>query len=181
MKTLLLLLLCEGVQQDHTPDRDPSRCTQHAPLLKEVPLAYFRTEGYSTFPSDHPPLNPHADFVNRFAVNAGPAKILEVIVTDRAPTSATIATWFSTSQSTMNSAEITWLTLAETGRFATRSPAGSSSTARTKVDRYRAGYAALKYAFLPCVISTSGRLHGEFLRLLYIITHRRTSPLVQVA
>ena len=48
------------------------------------------------------------------------------------------------------------------------------STARTKVDRYRAGYAALKYAFLPCVISTSGRLHGEFLRLLYIIAHRRT-------
>jgi len=47
-------------------------------------------------------------------------------------------------------------------------------TARTKVDRYRAGYAALKYAFLPCVISTSGRLHGEFLRLLYIIAHRRT-------
>jgi len=44
------------------------------------------------------------------------------------------------------------------------------STARTKVDRYRAGYAALKYAFLPCVISTSGRLHGEFLRLLYTPT-----------
>jgi len=37
------------------------------------------------------------------------------------------------------------------------------------------GYAAIKYAFLPCVISTSGRLHGEFLRLLYIIAHRRTS------
>ena len=33
----------------------------------------------------------------------------------------------------------------------------------------------LKHAFLPCVISTSGRLHGEFLRLLYIIAHRRTS------
>ena len=30
-------------------------------------------------------------------------------------------------------------------------------------------------AFLPCVISTSGRLHGEFLRLLYIIAHRRAS------
>jgi hypothetical protein len=43
------------------------------------------------------------------------------------------------------------------------------------VDRYRAGYAALNYAFLPCVISTSGRLRGEFLRLLYIIAHRRTS------
>ena len=37
------------------------------------------------------------------------------------------------------------------------------------------GYAAIKYAFLPCVISTSGRLHGEFLRFLYIIAHRRTS------
>jgi hypothetical protein len=24
------------------------------------------------------------------------------------------------------------------------------------------------YAFLPCVMSTSGRIHGEFLRLLYI-------------
>jgi len=49
------------------------------------------------------------------------------------------------------------------------------STTRTKVDCYRAGYAAIKYAFLPCVISTSGRLHGEFLRLLYIIVHSRTS------
>ena len=39
----------------------------------------------------------------------------------------------------------------------------------------RAGYADLQHAFLPCVISTSGRLHGEFLRLLYIIAHRRTS------
>jgi len=51
------------------------------------------------------------------------------------------------------------------------------STARTKVDRYRAGYAAINYAFLPCVISTSGRLHGGFLRLLYLIAHRRTSNL----
>jgi hypothetical protein len=40
------------------------------------------------------------------------------------------------------------------------------STARTKVDRYRAGYVAIKYAFQPCVISASGCLHGEFLRLL---------------
>jgi len=82
--------------------------------------------------------------------------------------------WLLTSQSTTNSAAITWLTLAETGRFGTRSQAGSWSTDRTKVDLYRAGYAAMN-AFLPCVISTSGRLHGEFLRLLYIIAHRRTS------
>jgi len=34
----------------------------------------------------------------------------------------------------------------------------------------------IKYDFLPCVISTSGRLHGEFLSLLlYIIAHRRTT------
>ena len=48
------------------------------------------------------------------------------------------------------------------------------STARAKVDRYMAGYADLKYVLLPCVISTSGRLHGKFLRLLYIIAHCRT-------
>jgi len=48
-------------------------------------------------------------------------------------------------------------------------------TDRTKVDRYRAGYATLKYAFLPCVVSTSGRLHGEFLCFLYILAHRRTA------
>jgi len=30
------------------------------------------------------------------------------------------------------------------------------STARTKVDSYRAGYAAIKYAFLPCVIPPAG-------------------------
>jgi len=49
------------------------------------------------------------------------------------------------------------------------------STTRTNVDRYRAGYAAFKRhirpAFLPCVISTSGRLQGEFLCLLYIVAH----------
>ena len=51
------------------------------------------------------------------------------------------------------------------------------TTARTKVERYREAYANLPgttYAFLPCVMSTSGRIHGEFLRLLYILPHRRT-------
>ena len=28
-------------------------------------------------------------------------------------------------------------------------------------------------AFLPLIMSTSGRLHGEFVRLLYILAHRR--------
>jgi hypothetical protein len=45
-----------------------------------------------------------------------------------------------------------------------------------KIARYREGYATRTgdaYAFQPCVMSTSGRMHGEFLRLL-IIAHRRT-------
>ena len=52
------------------------------------------------------------------------------------------------------------------------------TTARTKVARYREGYAnrrgGTSDAFLPCVMSTSGRIHGEFLRLLYILAHRHT-------
>ena len=51
------------------------------------------------------------------------------------------------------------------------------TAARTKVRRYREAYATragVTYAFLPCVMSTSGRIHGEFLRFLYILAHRRT-------
>ena len=51
------------------------------------------------------------------------------------------------------------------------------AAARTKVHRYREAYATrsgITYAFLPCVMSTSGRIHGEFLRFLYILAHRRT-------
>ena len=55
------------------------------------------------------------------------------------------------------------------------------ATARTKIDRYREGYAnrnGVTYAFLPCVMSTSGRMHGEFLRLLFIYPsrYRRGAP-----
>ena len=51
------------------------------------------------------------------------------------------------------------------------------AAARTKVRRYREAYATLQgvtYAFLPCVMSTFRRIHGEFLRFLYILAHRRT-------
>ncbi len=51
------------------------------------------------------------------------------------------------------------------------------AAARTKVRRYREAYATrpgVTYAFLPCVMSTSCRIHGEFLRFLYILAHRRT-------
>jgi hypothetical protein len=52
------------------------------------------------------------------------------------------------------------------------------ASARRKVGRYREAYATrlgVTYAFLPCILATSGRLHGEFLRLLYIIAHGRTT------
>ena len=49
-----------------------------------------------------------------------------------------------------------------------------SQRAQEKIDKYRAGNAAqdMRRAFLPAVVSTSGRIHGEcdreFLRLLYL-------------
>ena len=49
--------------------------------------------------------------------------------------------------------------------------------ASKKVERYRDGYVnrnGATYAFLPCAMTSSGRIHGEFLRLLYILAHRRT-------
>ena len=50
------------------------------------------------------------------------------------------------------------------------------TTARAKVAQYREAYAnrpGTTYVFLPCVMSTTGRIHGEFLRFLYILAHRR--------
>ena len=45
-----------------------------------------------------------------------------------------------------------------------------------KIDKYRAGYAALdvRKAFLPAVVSTSGRIHGDLLRLLYLLADNKT-------
>ena len=45
-----------------------------------------------------------------------------------------------------------------------------------QVKSYRRAYASrqVPYAFLPCIASTSGRIHAKFLRLIYIIAHRRT-------
>ena len=49
--------------------------------------------------------------------------------------------------------------------------------AQEKVDEYHAGYAdqVMRHAFLPAVVSTSGRVHGELLRLLYILADRKTT------
>ena len=52
-----------------------------------------------------------------------------------------------------------------------------SQRAQTKVDKYREGYAAqgLRHAFLPAIVSTSGRIHGELLRLLFNLADKKTS------
>ena len=51
-----------------------------------------------------------------------------------------------------------------------------SQRAQEKVDKYRAGYAAgeMRHAFLPEVVSTSGRIHCDLLRLLYILADKKT-------
>ena len=51
------------------------------------------------------------------------------------------------------------------------------TAARTKVRRYWEAYdtrAGVTDSFLPCVMSTSWRIHDEFLRFLYILSHRHT-------
>ena len=48
--------------------------------------------------------------------------------------------------------------------------------ARKKMERYLDAYSGRHgtiYAFLPCAMTTSGRVHGEFLHLLYILARRR--------
>ena len=52
-----------------------------------------------------------------------------------------------------------------------------SQRARAKVDKYREGYAAqgLRHAFLPAIVSTSGRIHRELLRLLFNLADTKTS------
>ena len=50
-----------------------------------------------------------------------------------------------------------------------------NNAADVKVRRYREAYTAPDrlLAFLPSIMSTSGRIHGEFLRL-HILSHRQT-------
>ena len=51
-----------------------------------------------------------------------------------------------------------------------------SHRAQEKFVKYRAGYAALdvRRAFIPGVVSTSGRIHGDLLRLLYLLADNKT-------
>ena len=50
-----------------------------------------------------------------------------------------------------------------------------NNAADVKVRKYCEAYAAPNrlLAFLPTIMSTSGRIHGDFLRLLHILSHRQ--------
>ena len=52
-----------------------------------------------------------------------------------------------------------------------------SQRAQEKVDKYREGYAApgLRHSFLPAIVSTSGRIHGELLRLHFVLADKKTT------
>ena len=54
---------------------------------------------------------------------------------------------------------------------------GLDLRAAKKVDKYREGYMAVDHrrAFVPAIVSTSGRIHSELLRVLYILADTRTT------
>ncbi len=55
-----------------------------------------------------------------------------------------------------------------------------NDTTTDKIRRYRADYSnnpPRGVAFMPVIASTSGRLHSELIRILFLQTHRETKPL----
>ncbi len=46
---------------------------------------------------------------------------------------------------------------------------------KEKLDQYQHDYNARNYFSLPAVMATSGRISGDFLRLLYILSHRQAA------
>jgi hypothetical protein len=44
---------------------------------------------------------------------------------------------------------------------------------KSKLDNYQHDYSELNLLFLPAVMTTSGRISGDFLRLMYILAHRQ--------
>ncbi len=52
-----------------------------------------------------------------------------------------------------------------------------NDTTGDKIRRYRADYSnnpPRGIGFIPSIVSTSGRLHSEFIRILFLQTHRET-------
>ena len=46
---------------------------------------------------------------------------------------------------------------------------------KAKLDNYQHDYSERNFLFLPAVMTTSGRISGDFLRLLYILAHRQAA------
>jgi hypothetical protein len=46
---------------------------------------------------------------------------------------------------------------------------------KEKLDHYQHDYNERNFFFLPAVTTTSGRISGDFLRLLYILSHRQAA------
>ena len=49
--------------------------------------------------------------------------------------------------------------------------ASHDAAVKAKLDNYQHDYNERNFFFLPAVITTSGRISGDFLRLLYILSH----------
>jgi hypothetical protein len=49
------------------------------------------------------------------------------------------------------------------------------ATVKEKLDNYQHDYNERNFFFLPAVMTTSGRISGDFLRLLYILSHRQAA------
>ena len=62
---------------------------------------------------------------------------------------------------------------AQRKRFAHNPDRVLIDAAKHKVSKYLLDYLQQDKVFLPLVASTSGRLHAEFIRLLYFLAHRR--------
>ena len=55
-----------------------------------------------------------------------------------------------------------------------------NAAADRKIDKYATGYADSQgMVFMPAVLSTSGRIHDELLRLVYLITHRQAVAYIE--
>ncbi len=61
---------------------------------------------------------------------------------------------------------------ARNGEASYADPNGAIDAAvKAKLDNYQHDYSERNFLFLPAVMTTSGRISGDFLRLLYILAH----------
>jgi hypothetical protein len=65
---------------------------------------------------------------------------------------------------------------ASNGEASYTDPNGAIDAAvKAKLDNYQHDYSERNFLFLPAVMTTSGRISGDFLCLLYILAHRQAA------